>query len=202
VPLCTLRVTPVPFQATIDDVERYLWRRIRRCTLAAMVVAIGVASCRAEDNNTAPAAIPSATSTGLSLVPGQQDPLHRPAQSNLELELIADRTSYRHGDLVHFVGRLTNLGPHIVQLEFHRGQRFDIEVIGDRGLVWRWSDGRVFTQAAEDLALEPGEDVVFEAVWDMRTRDGRLALSGYYRALLTFAAHGFDRSAAADFDLD
>jgi len=53
-----------------------------------------------------------------------------------------------------------------VELTFRDGCRADFAVRrGDGEEVWRWSEGRMFTQAVGHARLEPGEEAVFEEEW-------------------------------------
>lgn len=76
-----------------------------------------------------------------------------------------------------FTLTVTNEGPDPVELSFRSGQRFDFVVEekpaesregsgeGEKKVRWRYSDGRMFTQALESETLEPGESQSYEAVW-------------------------------------
>jgi hypothetical protein len=53
-----------------------------------------------------------------------------------------------------------------VELTFPDACRADFAVRRDDGEeVWRWSEGRMFTQAIGHARLEPGEEAVFEEEW-------------------------------------
>ncbi|AUX10619.1 hypothetical protein AArcSl_3008 [Halalkaliarchaeum desulfuricum] len=61
-----------------------------------------------------------------------------------------------------------------VELSFRSGQRVDFVVervddadgTGDGQEVWRYSDGRLFTQALGRETLEPGESLSYGAIWE------------------------------------
>ena len=42
-----------------------------------------------------------------------------------------------------------------------------------REVVWRWSHGRAFTMALEQITLKPGESRTFEAVWEQKDNAGK-----------------------------
>jgi hypothetical protein len=53
-----------------------------------------------------------------------------------------------------------------VELTFRDGCRADFAVRREDGTeVWRWSEGRMFTQAIGHARLEPGEEAAFEEEW-------------------------------------
>jgi len=68
---------------------------------------------------------------------------------------------------VQFSFRVVNEGTTAVTLTFSSGKRADIvvrEVPGEE--VWRWSDGRMFTQATTRATLEPGEQIEQSYTWE------------------------------------
>ncbi|HEU4643472.1 MAG TPA: BsuPI-related putative proteinase inhibitor [Gemmatimonadaceae bacterium] len=76
-----------------------------------------------------------------------------------------------HG--VAFSLHVTNLADHAVELDFPSGQTHDFVVIDSLGReVWRWSDGRLFTQAFQNRLLDTKETATYEEHWDGRGRRG------------------------------
>jgi len=70
-----------------------------------------------------------------------------------------------NGD-VQFSFRVTNTGTTAVTLTFPSGKRADIAVEDESGsTVWRWSDGRMFTQMITRATLEPGEQIEESFTW-------------------------------------
>lgn len=68
-------------------------------------------------------------------------------------------------DAVDFAFTVTNRGTEPLTLHFPSGKLADIVVSNASGEVWRWSDGRMFTQAIESRSLTPGESLIHEAAW-------------------------------------
>jgi hypothetical protein len=69
-------------------------------------------------------------------------------------------------------------------LTFRSSQNFDLTISTDTGaLVWRWSSGRVFTQALRTLTLPPGDEQMFAARWDQRSDAGAPVGPGVYQAV-------------------
>jgi hypothetical protein len=67
---------------------------------------------------------------------------------------------------VQFSFRVVNEGTTAVTLTFSSGKRADIAVRNGSGEeVWRWSDGRMFTQAITRATLEPGEQIEQSYTW-------------------------------------
>lgn len=95
-------------------------------------------------------------------------------------------------DAVDFEFEVTNAGTEPVTLEFPSGQLADIAVSDATGEVWRWSDGRLFTQAIESRRLAPNESLLHVATWSDPP-------SGAYTAEAVLAAPEADIEARADF---
>ena len=95
---------------------------------------------------------------------------------------------------VEFSFVVTNASTEPVELSFRSGFVADIAAFADGSEVWRWSDGRMFTQALGTETLEPGESFVHAATWD----DPR---PGEYTAVATLQATNHDVEAAVEFSV-
>jgi hypothetical protein len=69
------------------------------------------------------------------------------------------------GSEVAFTFAVRNGEPAPVDLEFRSGKRADLVVYDDGAETWRWSDGRMFTQAVETETVAPDQLLVHESVW-------------------------------------
>ena len=103
-----------------------------------------------------------------------------------------------------FTLTITNEGEDTVELSFRSGQRFDVVVERvqdtdgeaddedgevDSEVVWRYSDGRMFTQALGRETLESGESRTYEATWEDPT-------AGEYEVRGTVTAENVDAEAS------
>ena len=63
--------------------------------------------------------------------------------------------------------RLTvrNDGERPLRLRFESGQTTEFVVAGGGKPVWRWSDGRMFTQQIRHETLSPGDETTAEGRW-------------------------------------
>lgn len=68
-------------------------------------------------------------------------------------------------DTVEFTFTIENAGTNPVRLKFQTGQTAEFTVHEDATEVWRWSDGRMFTQMRHTKTLEPTEAVDYQAAW-------------------------------------
>jgi hypothetical protein len=75
---------------------------------------------------------------------------------------------------------VTNRSREEVTLFFRSGMTHDFVVTRDKREVWRWSRGRVFTQAITPIKLQPGESRTFEGTWGQKGNDGEPVPEGQY----------------------
>lgn len=77
-------------------------------------------------------------------------------------------------DGVELTFRVTNNERAKIELLFPSGQTHEFTVVDSLGRnVWRWSEGRMFTQAYQNKFLESGASVTFEAAWRAEVPPGR-----------------------------
>lgn len=69
-------------------------------------------------------------------------------------------------DSVEFAFTVENATPETVDLEFRSGLVADFAVFDDGEEVWRFSDGKMFTQALQSETLAPGETFTYPAKWE------------------------------------
>lgn len=84
------------------------------------------------------------------------------------------------GEPVRITLEITNRSPETVRLTFSTGQRFDLSLENASGReVWRWSDGRLFTQALGEEVLKPSSGALrFDATIPAPRSQGRYTLHG------------------------
>lgn len=69
-------------------------------------------------------------------------------------------------DGVQFNFDVTNAGARKVELLFNDGRTHDIVVMDTLGReVWRWSDGRLFTQTVQSKVLRASDTMSFAEAW-------------------------------------
>ncbi len=87
---------------------------------------------------------------------------------------IAAVLDVRIRDGIEFGFRVTNNATGKVELMFPSGQTHDFVVIDSGGReVWRWSEGRMFTQALQNKVLESNASVSWAAAWRSEVPPGR-----------------------------
>jgi Intracellular proteinase inhibitor len=97
---------------------------------------------------------------------------------------------------VHLAFHVTNATSKLLELRFDNGQTHDFSVLDSLGReVWRWSAGRMFTQALQAKALAAGQTLSFEDRWDAAERHGR------FTAVATLASGNFPLERRIEFEL-
>lgn len=87
---------------------------------------------------------------------------------------IAASFDVKVADGVQFGFRVTNTASGKVELIFPSGQTHDIVVVDSVGReVYRWSEGRMFTQAMQNRVLESNGSVSWTAAWKSVVPPGR-----------------------------
>ncbi len=62
----------------------------------------------------------------------------------------------------------------MIELRFPNGQTHEFVVIDSEGNeVWRWSDGRMFTQSLQNKLVKARDTAVYASRWDAEKMHGR-----------------------------
>lgn len=89
-------------------------------------------------------------------------------------------------DEVIFTFHVTNVTGKQLEITFPSGQTHDFAVLDTAGReVWRWSAGRMFTQALQTRQLDPRETASYEQRWSPGGRIGTFTAV----AVLTSSTH-------------
>jgi hypothetical protein len=95
---------------------------------------------------------------------------------------------------VKFSFRVTNTGKKRVELHFPSGQAYEFVVLDSIGReMWRWTSGRMFTQALQNKLLDGGETMAIDEVWDSTLKSGR------YTAIATLNSTNFPLEEKTEF---
>lgn len=74
---------------------------------------------------------------------------------------------------LRFALRVVNNTAKMVEINFPDGQTHDFVVNDSTGKeIWRWSEGRMFTQAMKSKTLKGKDETVFEESWDSKGHRG------------------------------
>jgi hypothetical protein len=94
---------------------------------------------------------------------------------------------------IHFALGVKNVGRKHVELTFRNGQSYDFIVVDSIGReVWRWSNGRMFTQGVQNKQLSSGDSMHARGSW-LAPEPGR------YTAIATLNSTNFPTEQRYDF---
>lgn len=89
------------------------------------------------------------------------------------------------GDDVRFAFAVTNASKKKLELTFADGRTHEFVVLDSLGReVWRWSEGRIFTQSMQNKVLRTSDLLRYEDAWDSPA-------PGRYVAVATLASANF-----------
>ena len=95
---------------------------------------------------------------------------------------------------IRFAFRVTNTSKKRVELQFPSGQSHEIVVLDSIGReVWRWTKGRMFTQAVQNKLLDGGETMSINEHWDSLPKSGR------YTAIATLNSSNYPLQERTEF---
>ena len=78
---------------------------------------------------------------------------------------------------------ITNAGDKRIELNFPSGQTHDFVVLDSAGaVVWKWSEGRLFTQAMQNKLLTSRESAKFEEKWNAGNAQGHFTVVATLRS--------------------
>lgn len=116
------------------------------CSIGALAVACGPRTQNPEANTSVPVKATSASSSTNALV------------TTVDADVSSD---------VRFAFHVRNNSKKKIELLFPNGQTHDIAVLDSTGReVWRWSKGRMFTQALQTKLLAHGQTLSYEERWE------------------------------------
>jgi hypothetical protein len=99
---------------------------------------------------------------------------HRGRRS-MDGKLVPSLNVVRVGGRVRFSFNLANAGSRRLEVKFPSGQTHDIVVLDSAGKeLWRWAEGRMFTEARQYRTIGGGDSLLLEDGWDRPSARGKL----------------------------
>ncbi len=127
---------------------------------------------------------PNPTTSPRPVPPGACDPYPQTKPpAGIQVTLKTAKTTFVRGEPIalHLVVQNTGVTP--VTHEHPSGQQYDFWVTDGRGTIWKWSAGKVFTQALMKETIGPGEKREASEAWPQtRCGDGLELEAGTYTA--------------------
>ena len=111
--------------------------------------------------------------------PSAEDLARQPLASSLDVAVSAAQATKD----VRFALHVTNRADKNVELMCPSGQTHEFLVTDESGReVWRWSEGRMFTQALQSKLLGGAETATYEETWQPGTRTGHFTVVATLRS--------------------
>jgi hypothetical protein len=94
---------------------------------------------------------------------------------SMDGKLVPSLNVARIGEEVRFTFNVANAGTRRVEVKFPSGQTHDIVVLDSAGReLWRWAQGRMFTEARQYRAIGGGDSLILKHGWDPSSASGKL----------------------------
>ncbi len=112
------------------------------------------------------------------------NPVTEAGRRGLGVVLSTGKAVYRQGEPVRMALTVFNHSAEPVHLEFRTSQRYDFVIEDGKGReVWRWSEGRLFTQALGEEILGPETPRrTYETAFDGELAPGTYTVTGLVTA--------------------
>jgi hypothetical protein len=110
-------------------------------------------------------------------------PAPKPAVPAVDGQILATSANVSVSRGVALSLHVTNVADHSVEIDFPNGQTHDFVVLDSAGHeLWRWSNGRMFTQAVQNKLLGSTETVTYEEQWKPQGLHGDFTLVAILRS--------------------
>ncbi|HEY4215608.1 MAG TPA: BsuPI-related putative proteinase inhibitor [Gemmatimonadaceae bacterium] len=146
-------------------------------------------ACGPRSHSEAPSAL--ATAQAVRSNTPADHPRHTSAKKN-EVQIASRLAVDVRPREVRFALDVTNVSQKHAELDFPNGQAYDIVVVDSAGRqVWRWAQGRMFTQSMQNKQLGGGESMQIAESWT--------PVAGHYTVIATLNSSNYPVEQRADF---
>jgi hypothetical protein len=103
-----------------------------------------------------------------------EDTTKNPLERHQKAASLASTLAVNVKNGVHFTLDVRNNSTRMVELRFANGRTHDFVVLDESGReVWRWSNGRMFTQSLQNKLIKSREKAVFTDKWTASNMHGK-----------------------------
>ena len=141
--------------------------------------------------------LPLLVASALAFAYASPSPSHsyEPVRRHIVRDTIASSLDVKLGEDVKFSFHVTNSSNKRVELRFPSGKTHDVAVLDGQGReVWRWSQGRMFTQAMQNKVLAASDTITFTETW-------RPEHAGSYTVVASLLSQNYPSEQRAEFSL-
>jgi hypothetical protein len=106
-----------------------------------------------------------------------------PMMDDVAATLSTNKKIYNVGEDIEMTIVLRNKTDEPVSLTFNSGKNYDfiVKKLPENKEVWRWSNGKFFTEVLMSITLNPLERKTFVFKWDQKDNDSKKIESGTYK---------------------
>ena len=106
---------------------------------------------------------------------GRPAPAPTGGRRSMDGKLLPSLNVVKVGDQVRFSFNVVNAGKRRLEVKFPSGQTHDIVVLDSAGKeLWRWAEGRMFTEARQYRAIGGGDSLLLDEGWEHPPAKGKL----------------------------
>lgn len=126
----------------------------------------------------------------------KQSSTNNPLEHHRKAAALASSFAINVRNGVEFKLNVRNNTKRMVELRFPNGMTHDFVVFDERGKeVWRWSNGRMFTQGLQNKLIKSRQKAVFAESWEKPTVHGK------FTAVAILASENLPVQQRAEFEL-
>lgn len=103
------------------------------------------------------------------------------APANLLVSITCDKTAYKTKEPITMTLTVINTGSTAREFVFSSGKKYDFYLYRGARLIWKWSEGQIFSQAFSGLTLNPNQPLKYPNVFDQILPSGKMIRPGHYR---------------------
>ena len=149
-------------------------------------------SPRSHSEASQPAALASALPLKVA-APVERAPRHSGATTKNDAKLDSHFDVTVDPRAIHFALGVKNVGHKHLELTFPSGKSYDFVVVDSIGReVWRWSNGRMFTQGVQNKQLSTGDSMRAKETWSA-------PIPGRYTAIATLNSTNYPTEQRMEF---
>jgi hypothetical protein len=109
---------------------------------------------------------------------------------DLLVNISCDKPVYQTKEPVTMTLTVINTSSTVQEFVFNSGKKYDFYLYRGRKLVWKWSQGKMFSQAISGLSLNPSQTLEYPGVFDQTLPSGKSIRPGRYQLKGAFCTGG------------
>jgi hypothetical protein len=99
---------------------------------------------------------------------------------NIFVGITTDKPIYKSKEPIAIALTILNQASDPYQAVFSNGKTYDFCLYQNDQLIWKWSNGRMFSQAIRNVTLEPNKPLTYVIIYNQITSTGKPLEPGSY----------------------